>query len=169
MSHRILLFALLLFACVAPAPALAVDGAPPDDARLDRLLEVTRARAMLEGMLPQVEASQRQMVAQMTAGQDLDADQQARLEAVVSRSSAAVRQALSWQNLEQVYRDVYRRSFSAGDVDAIIAFYETPAGQRLLDRMPTLMQHTMDAMQQLVVPMLEQLQQDVAAEVSAAG
>ena len=166
MSHRILLLALLLFASFTVASAHAAD-APPDDARLDRLLEVTRARAMLEDMLPQVEASQRQMVAQMTAGQALDADQQARLEAIVSRSTAAVRQALSWENLEQVYRDIYRRTFDAQDIDAIIAFYETPAGQRMLDKMPTLMQHTMEAMQQLMVPVLEQMQGEIAAEVSA--
>ncbi len=167
MSHRILLLALLLFAPFAPAPAHAAD-AVPDDARLDRLLEVTRARAMLEDMLPQIEASQRQMVAQMTAGQELDAEQQARLEAIVSRSNAAVRQALSWENLGQVYRDIYRRTFDAQDIDAIIAFYETPAGQRMLDKMPALMQHTMEAMQQLMVPVLEQMQDEIAAEVSAA-
>ena len=166
MSHRILLLALLLFAPFTLASAHGAD-APPDDARLDRLLEVTRARAMVEGMLPQVEASQRQVLAQMTAGQALDADRQARLEAIVLRSSAAIRQALSWENLEQVYRDIYRRTFSAEDIDAIIAFYETPAGQRMLDKMPTLMQHTMDAMQQLMVPVLEQMQEEILVEVSA--
>jgi len=161
-----MLFALLLFAALGPAHA--ADPAPAD-ARLDRLLEVTRARSMLEGMLPQVEASQQQMLAQFTAGHALDADAQARLDAILARSTAAVRQTLAWDNLEPVYRDIYRRTFSAEDVDAIIAFYETPVGQRMLDRMPALMQHTMEAMQQLMVPMFEQMQRDIAAEVSGAG
>ena len=169
MSHRTLLLAvLLLFAPFAAADAVAAE-TPLDDARVDRLLEVTRARQMLEGMLPQVEASQRQMVAQLTAGQELDDAQRARMEAIVSRSAGAVRQALAWENLEPVYRDIYRRPFSAEDIDAIIAFYETPAGQRMIEKMPALMQHTMEAMQGLVVPMLEQMQREIAAEVSAAG
>ena len=163
MSHRILLLALLLFASFAVSPAHAAE-TPVDDARLERLLEVTRSRAMLDGMLPQIEASQRQMVAQMLAGQELDDDQRARLDAILARSSAAMRQALTWEKLEPVYFDIYRRTFSAEDIDAIIAFYETPAGQRMLDRMPTLMQHTMEAMQGLMVPMLEQMQRDIAAE-----
>src|SRR5690606_15465743 len=61
MSHRILLAVLLAVLAAFPAHA---QQAPADDARIDRLLEVTRARAMLDAMLPQIEASQRQMVAQ---------------------------------------------------------------------------------------------------------
>ncbi|MDH5833341.1 DUF2059 domain-containing protein [Luteimonas sp. M1R5S59] len=91
------------------------------------------------------------------------------MEAILARSAGAVRQALAWENLEPIYRDIYRRTFSAEDIDAIIAFYETPAGQRMIEKMPALMQHTMDAMQRLVVPMLEQLQREIAAEVSAGG
>lgn len=168
MSHRILLLALLLFAPFAASPAQAAE-TPVDDARLERLLEVTRSRAMLEAMLPQIEASQREMVAQMVAGQQLDDAQRARLEAILGKSTAAVRQALAWENLEQVYFDIYRRTFSAEDIDAIIAFYETPAGQRMLDKMPTLMQHTMEAVQGLMVPMLEQMQRDIAAEIAPQG
>lgn len=161
-----MLFALLLLAPLAPAHAL--DPAPAD-ARLDRLLELTRARTMLEDMLPQVEISQQQMLAQLSAGHTLDADARARLDAILAHSSAALRQALAWDTLEPVYRQTCRRTFSAGDVDAIIAFYERPAGQRMLDRMPALMQHTMEAVQQLMMPMLEQMQRDIAAELSNAG
>ena len=38
----------------------------------------------------------------------------------------------------------------------------------MLEKMPELMQNTMTAMQRLVVPMLQQMEQDLAAEVSAA-
>lgn len=165
MSHRILLLALLLLAPFASAQDAAN---PPDDARLDRLLEVTRAQAMVEGMLPQIEASQRQMVAQLTAGRELDDSQRARLDATLERSNAVLREALSWEVLGPLYRDVYRRTFSAEDVEAIIAFYDTPAGQRLVDRMPALVQHTMEAVQQRVLPLLQQFEQDLASELSGA-
>ena len=165
MSHRILLAVLLAVLAAFPAHA---QQAPADDARIDRLLEVTRARAMLDAMLPQIEASQRQMVAQMTGGRTLDASQQQRLDAILASSSSAVRKALAWENLEPIYRDIYRQTFTGEDIDAIVAFYESPAGQRMLEKMPELMQNTMTAMQRLVVPMLQQMEQDLAAEVSAA-
>lgn len=164
MSHRILLAALLALLAAA-APALAQQ--PPDEARLDRLLEVTRARQTIDAMLPQIEASQRQMVLQMTGGRELDAAQQERLDRILASSASAVRKTLAWENLEPVYREIYDKTFSAEDIDAIIAFYEGPAGQRMLDKMPELMQNTMAAMQRLVVPMLQEMEREVAAEVSA--
>jgi len=164
MSHRIFIAALLMISLWAlPAQAQA----PADDARIDRLLEVTRARQMLDAMLPQIEASQHQMLAQMTAGRELDAAQQQRVDRLLANSSSSVRKALSWDTLAPVYRDIYRQTFTGDDIDAIIAFYESPTGQRMLEKMPELMQNTMSAMQRLIVPMLQQMERDVAAEVSA--
>lgn len=167
MSHKSLFLTLLLAASAAFAPTpVAAQGA--DDARIDRLLEVTRARQLIDSMLPQVEASQQQMFEQIAAGRRIDADQQAAMERIRERSAAALRQVLAWDNLEPIYRDLYRETFSAEDVDAMLAFYESPTGQRVLDKMPLLMEKTMVAMQRIVVPLLQQLEQDIRAETSAA-
>jgi uncharacterized protein len=167
MSHKSLFLTLLLAASAVFAPApVAAQGA--DDARIDRLLEVTRARQLIDSMLPQVEASQQQMFEQIAAGRRVDADQQATMERIRERSAAALRQVLAWENLEPIYRDLYRETFSAEDVDAMLAFYESPTGQRVLDKMPLLMEKTMVAMQRIVVPLLQQLEQDIRAETSAA-
>lgn len=162
--HRIaaVLFALLL--CLAPA-AMA---AQPSDAQVDKLLEVMRARATVDAMLPQVAASQRQMVAQMTAGQPLTPEQQAKLDRLLEKSMASVGRAMSWDKLEPVYRDIYRQTFTGEDMDAMIGFYSSPAGQKLLDKMPQLMQNTMAGVQKLLVPMLEEMQREIEAEVKAA-
>lgn len=168
MSHRIPAVVLLLALCAfLLAPALAQD-TPLDDARVDRLLEVTQARQMLDDLLPQIEASQRQMVTQLTAGQELDAARRQRLDEVISRSNASIAQAMAWENVEPIYRDIYRKTFSAEDIDAMIAFYETPAGQRMIEKMPALMQNTMEAMQRLIVPMLQQMEQDIRNEAAPA-
>lgn len=167
MSHKSLFLTLLLAVSAAFAPApVAAQGA--DDTRIDRLLEVTRARQLIDSMLPQVEASQQQMFEQIAAGRRVDADQQATMERIRERSAAALRQVLAWENLEPIYRDLYRETFSAEDVDAMLAFYESPTGQRVLDKMPLLMEKTMVAMQRIVVPLLQQLEQDIRAETSAA-
>jgi uncharacterized protein len=167
MSHKSLFLAALLAAsaALAPAPA-AAQGV--DDARIDRLLEVTRARQLIDSMLPQVEASQQQMFEQIVAGRNVDASGQAAMERIRERSNAALRQVLAWDNLEPIYRDLYRETFSAEDVDAMLAFYDSPTGQRVLDKMPLLMEKTMVAMQRIVVPLLQQLEQDIRAETSAA-
>ena len=164
MSHRILLAALLALCAALPVQAQQ----PADDARLDRLLEVMRARQTVDAMLPQIEASQRQMVTQMTAGRELDTARQERIDRVLAANAAAVRKTLAWENLEPVFRDIYRQTFTGEDIDAIVDFYESPAGQRLLDRMPDLMQNSMAAMQRLLVPMLQEMERELSTEVSGA-
>ncbi len=156
-------FAALLAAALCLAAPFAM-AAQANDAQVDELLEVMRARQTVEAMLPQVAASQRQMVAQMTASQKLTTDQQAKLDRLLDKSMASVGRALSWEKLEPVYRDIYRQTFTAEDMDAMIGFYSSAAGQKLLDKMPQLMQNTMAGVQKLLVPMLEDMQREIEAE-----
>ena len=153
----------LLLALSAPL-ALA---APASDAQVDKLLEVMRARQTIETMLPQVEAAQQQMIAQMTAGQTLSEQQRLDMQRILASSSQHIRAALAWDKLEPLYRDIYRQTFSSEDMDAMTGFYSSPAGQRLLDKMPQLMQNTMAGMQKLIVPMIGQMQKDIAAQIEA--
>lgn len=136
-------------------------------AQVDRLLEVMRAQETVDVMLPQVQASQQQMVAQLTAGQEMSEADRAKLDAVIAKSNERIAETLSWERLEPLYRDIYAKTFTGEDMDAMIEFYGSPAGQKLLDKMPQLMQNTMTAVQQLIVPMLQQLEQDIRAETAA--
>lgn len=160
--NPIRLFALVLLLLAAPLAAAQ----PPSQAQLDRLLDAMRARQTLEAMIPQVQASQRQMVQQMTAGQDLDEQDRARLDRILKITSIRMAEALAWEKMEPLYRNIYGQTFTGEDVEAMIGFYESPAGQKTIDKMPQLMQNTMQAVQQLVVPVLEQLEQDIAAELA---
>lgn len=161
------LSAVLLAAALCLAAPLAM-AAQASDAQVDKLLEVMRARQTVDAMLPQVAASQRQMVAQMTAGQPLTPEQQARLDRLLDKSMATIGRALSWDKLEPVYRDIYRQTFTGEDMDAMIGFYSSPAGQKLLDKMPQLMQNTMTGVQKLLMPMLDEMRRDIESEVKAA-
>jgi hypothetical protein len=114
---------------------------PAGDAQVDRLLAVMRAQKTVEAIIPQVQASQQHMVRQMTAGQALTADQQRRLDGILFKSNAQMLSMLSWNRMQPLYRDIYRQTFSAEDMEAMIEFYGSPAGQNLLDKMPQLMQN----------------------------
>ena len=157
-------FALATLLALSPLVAFA---APPSDAQVDKLLEVMRAKQTLEVIVPQVKASQQQMIAQLTAGKTLTAEQKAGIDRVLARSDAQMTQLLTWEKFEPLYRDIYRQTFDAADVDAMIAFYSSQAGRNLLDKTPQLMQNTMAAMQKLIVPMLQQMEKDIAAETTA--
>lgn len=152
---RTALAALLLL--VAPLAGAA----PPSDAQVDQLLDVMRARTSVEAMVPQMQAMQHQMVEQITAGQSLTTEQQQALDRIVYRSNAQMLARVSWNNMQPLYREIYRQTFSADDMAAMVGFYGSPAGQNLLDKTPQLMQNTMTAMQQVMVPMLQVMQRDI--------
>ncbi|MCY7313902.1 MAG: DUF2059 domain-containing protein, partial [Pseudoxanthomonas sp.] len=86
-------------------------------------------------------------------------------------TSQIVRQALSWEQMRPLYLEVYRKTFTAEEVRGITRFYQSRAGQSLLDKTPALTQNLMQAMEQKMIPMLEQLQgelQTVAEEKAKA-
>lgn len=161
MKHFTRIFALAVLLAAAPLAAAQ----QPSEAQVDRLLEVMRARQTLDATLPQVQAMQQQMVAQMTADQDLDEEDRARINRMLESTNSSLATVLTWERMGPMYRDIYAQTFTAEDVEAIIGFYESPAGQKTLDKMPQLMQNTMNAVQQLVMPLLQQLEQDIAAEL----
>lgn len=139
--------------------------APPSDAQLDALLEASRMERMLDQMWPRIEAMQQQMLQQAMQGRD-DPEARARAQRSLERSSAAMRRTLTWERLRPLMRDIYRQHLEAEDVEAITAFYRTPAGQKLLDKGPALMQASMEAVQPLLMEMLGELEKDLRAEAS---
>ncbi len=159
-------FAVALSLLLATAAAWA---APTNDEQVDRLLQVMRAEQTLAAVVPQVEAAQKQMVDQVLAGQEVTPEQRQRIDALVKKSSARMADMLSWEKMQPLYRDIYRQTFSAEDMDAMIAFYGSPAGQAVLDKMPALMQHTMVAMQKMIAPMLQDMQRDLQEQAAAKG
>jgi len=152
---------LLLAAGLALASALPALAAPPSDSDINRLLAASRAQNMLDSMLPQMEAMQAQQFAQLTANQQLDAEQKARVQRIQQRTSQTMREALSWSQMRPMYVELYKQSFSKEDVLAMAEFYESAAGQSLLDKTPTLMQNLMVAIQQKMTPLLADLQKDL--------
>ncbi len=153
---RLLLTATLMLGNIAVAVA-----ATPSDSDINRLLAASRAQSMLDAMLPQMEAMQAQQFAQLTQAQSFNPEQKERVQRIQQRTSQTLREALAWSQLRPMYVDLYKQSFSKEDVLAMAEFYESPAGQSLLDKTPGLMQNLMVAIQQKMNPLLANLQKDL--------
>lgn len=156
--RRLLLATGLLLASIAPVLAT-----PASDADINRLLAASRAQTMLDAMLPQMEAMQAQQFAQLTRDQPLMPEQKAQVQRIQQRTSQTLREALSWSQMRPMYVDLYKKSFSKEDVLAMAEFYESPAGQSLLDKTPQLIQNLMMAIQQKMTPLLAELEKDLDA------
>ena len=67
-----------------------------------------------------------------------------------------------------MYVDLYKKSFSKEDVLAMAEFYESSAGQSLLDKTPALMQNVMVAIQEKMQPLFVDLHKDLEAIMNEA-
>ena len=147
------------------APDLAL-AAPPTDADINRLLAASRAQAMLVNMQQQMQTMQNQQFQQLLANPALNATQRQQIEQISRSTQEVMRQTMAWPMLRKIYLEQYRQHFSREDVLAMAEFYESDAGQRMLDKTPDLMAGTMAAIQQQLAPEMARLQRELEAVVS---
>ena len=152
---------LLIVAGAFAAPAaLATE---PSDAQVDRLIEVMDMQRMLDEMFAQMDIVGKQMGERML-GEEATPEQRAAMQDAMARQQASMRKLMSWENVGPVYRKVYRRLFTAEEIDAMIAFYGSEAGRGIMRKMPQAMELAMQEMQ----PMFETMVADMRKELEAA-
>jgi uncharacterized protein len=146
---------LVICACfLAAAPAIAKDG-PPSDASIQQLLTLTNARQLLDQVKGQIDAMMAAVAAQQ--GQTLTPERQAVLDRMQARMTAVVTETMSWDFLEPIYLRTYRASLTQHELDGMIAFYASAAGQAYIHKMPLIMQNVMVEMQSIIKPMQDKL------------
>jgi hypothetical protein len=69
---------------------------------------------------------------------------------------------LSWPRMRELQMQIYRESFSQEEIDDLIRFYESPTGQRFIQKMPVVMQKTMQHTQQRMVSLRQKIAQAAA-------
>ena len=151
----------LLFVVIAPA---TVHAAPASEASVHELLEVTRARQMLQQVYGQMESMYAGSM-QQALGDDVTPETQARMQRFSARMTALMKQEMGWDVMAPMYVDIYSKSFSEDEIQGMLAFYRTPAGQAVIEKMPLVMQNTMQAVQQRMGAMMPAMQKMIAEEM----
>lgn len=142
----------------------------PTEASVKQLLEVAQARKLVDSVMNQMDNLLQQTIAQATKGQPIPAKVQKDIDQRRAEMLGMMKELLDWKKLEPMYVRIYQKTFSQQEVDGMIAFYKTPAGQAVMSKMPVAMQNTIDEMQQMMGPIMQrmqQVQQDVVAEMKA--
>ena len=147
--------------CLLLATSVLANDAPPSDESIKALLELTDARKLLEGMHGQVDGLMnrvmQQSIEQGTQGKALTAHQQTIIDGMKTKMTAVVDDLLSWDTLQPLYFRLYRQTFTQEDIDGITAFYRTPAGQALLQKMPALMSNMMQEYTGMMQPLQQRI------------
>jgi hypothetical protein len=126
-----------------------------------------------EHMVVQISDSIRKQVADAAAqvvGPDPSPEKKAKLDDFEKQASQAVDEQLNWKAMEGPFTDIYVKSFTEEEMDAIIAFYKSPAGVTLLDKMPAVNDEVARFGQSKMVvlqPQLKQLYADFQKSATA--
>jgi hypothetical protein len=89
----------------------------------------------------------------------------------MEEGSKVVSSSLSWTSLEPEYVKIYAATFTTEEIDAITAFYRTPAGQSMLAKTPLITQASVKVAQARMVdlmPKMKALQDEYIAKMVAA-
>ena len=163
-----ILYALLLAAFVSSA-AIA-DPNPPSDASVRELLAITESRSLIDGAMEQVDASMQASMKQAFADRPLSEAEQKIVDDMRAQLVQIFREEMAWETLEPMFMGIYRNTFSQAEVDGMLGFYRSPAGQAVIAKMPLVMQNTMQSMQgrmAVMMPRIQALQRDTVARLRA--
>jgi len=161
--------AFLIVSLAVVSTAFTAD-TPPSEDSIKELLDVTQAHKMVDTMNSQMQSMLKNSMQAATQGQKVTPKVQKEIDDIQQEMASETKEVLNWSKLESMYIRVYEKSFTAQEIDGLIAFYKTPTGQALLTKMPIVLQNTMTEVQQMILPMvqrMQQKQQQIATELQS--
>ncbi len=144
------------FCFLVAVPAFAND-APPTEESIQQLLELTNVRQLLDQMKLQFDSLMSTAVRDAQQGQTLTPERQAIVDRMRVKMTAVMNETLNWDTLMPLYVRTYRASLTQDELDGMIAFYQSPAGQAYIKKMPVIMQNVMVEMQAMIKPMQQKM------------
>ena len=163
--------ALLLICSLAFAQnGAAQSQSRPTDESLRQLLEITEAKKLVESLSQQVDTVMTAALQQRLQGKVVSPQQQQVIDAMRAKFVALMKEELDWSVLEPEYMKLYADSFSQSEIDGLVAFYGTPAGRAVVQKLPLVMQGVMSMTQQRMarlIPKIQQMAAETAAQIKA--
>ncbi|WKB54022.1 DUF2059 domain-containing protein [Eleftheria terrae] len=159
----------MLALCMAWALSGAAGAAAPTVASIEELLEVSGAEQTTVAMQSQVDELMKREMDAAFEGRTLTPELQQAMDRFRDKAAAILRETTSWSRMKDVHVRLYAETLTQEEVDSLLAFYRSPGGQAVLNKMPLLMQRTMLASQERMRPALQQLlvaQQELRAELA---
>jgi hypothetical protein len=138
------LFAALFSPLSAQQPAAkAID--PAKASLIEEMLRLTKPESMLQQALVQYKSAfsngmEKAFNAEMAKNQEDPAKYQTDIHRFEDQMFALISDRMSWEKMKPKFMGVYDETFSKEELSDVVAFYKTPSGQSLLQKMPMLMQ-----------------------------
>jgi uncharacterized protein len=141
--------ACVFFATVCVAQQNPADR-PPTKEEIAKYFEIMHVRESMKSILESVAKETEQLIHQQLNREAPNATPEfnAQVEGMLALDDARKNQLVEDMLANMV--PVYQKHFAKGDLAALLAFYDTPTGQRLLKEVPAVTQESMEATQVLM-------------------
>ena len=147
---------------LAAGSSLAMADAASHAADAERFLKLAHADKLTVPVYGQVQQMFAQRFAQAPEGK------QAVLESYQAKANAALDKAVGWDKLKPDMVKLYTSNFDEKELKELIRFYESPLGQKVLQRMPMLTAQSAQITQgklETAVPEVNKLLADMSNEL----
>jgi hypothetical protein len=93
------------------------------------------------------------------SGGSLTPEQKAALDEFQKKLVAAIEPQIGWKAVAPALAEIYAKTFTEDQMDAIISFYQSPAGAALMDKMPEINKQANEVMQARIIALQPQVRQ----------
>lgn len=143
------------------------EDAPASKEDVERYLQVMHSREMVTKIVDAMSKPLHDMIHQqyLKSQDNLPPDFEARM----NKRMDEMLKSFPWNDLIDAMVPVYQKHFSKGDLDALVTFYGSTTGQKVLRELPAIsaesMQHMMPMLQSSIENMQKGLQEDITAMI----
>lgn len=135
--------------------------AAPSVASIEKLLTVTQSEKIVDQVFENLDGFMKGVVDQSVKQNGMDEQGRLIMDNFMVRMVKVMKQELSWENTKPIYVQVYGENFTQKEIDDLLIFYATPTGKALIEKMPAVMNKSMELTQARIAPMMQRIQQEM--------
>lgn len=139
----------------------AAHAAPPSNATIEALLTAMHTEQVMQASFANMPMIARQAVDAATQGKPLSEAQHKQVQAAAARAIDIAREEFSWAQLQPLFLQIYRESFTDEEVAGLLAFYQSPAGMAFVEKTPVVMQKSAAILHPRTQAMMKRIQESV--------
>lgn len=155
---------------LAAAISIPAFAQPASKDSVKELLKITKSEQFLGQMSPQISNMMHSSIQKFTQGKQLTTKQELALVNYSQELGKIMQEELTWAKLEPEMIKIYAEEFTQEEIDGMIQFYKTPVGQSTIDKMPIVMQKSMQVgykQMDAITPKIMQAAEKFAKEMQA--
>jgi hypothetical protein len=126
---------------------------PSKEAKIVRVLALMKAEALTDQVFEQMKAETAAISAPNASEQE-----RAHAREVQAKILNLVKDRMSWEKMRPVYVKMYSETFTDEEIDGMLAFYQSPAGRAMLEKMPQLVSKIMALAQSQMAALMPEIE-----------